>query len=227
MSDLILEKVPALHAMPRSDVSGRMSMAVRSVVSRLGPAGPVGCEDALLEACPRIRTGMVGHVLERIEISGSRLDEMYRAHAPAARRLAYLLTGDRWTADDIVQDAFVRIAGRFLDLRDPTSAQGYVRRTVVSLVIARHRRSKVEARYAQRQRMERHAPHTDPDPADRDEMFAALTKVSERQRAALVLRYYLDLSDADIADALRCRPGTVKSLLSRGVDALREVMTDE
>jgi len=170
---------------------------------------------------------VIEEALERSEISGGRLDALYRDHAPSARRLAYLLTGDRWAADDIVQDAFVRIAGRFLDLRDAQSAQGYVRRTVVSLVIARHRRRKVEARYAERQRAERHEPHTDPDPAERDEIFKGLSRLSERQRAALVLRYYMDLSDADIAEALGCRPGTVKSLLSRGLESLRGVMSDE
>lgn len=164
--------------------------------------------------------------MERSEVSGSRLDALYRAHAPAARRLAYLLTGDRWVADDIVQDAFVRIAGRFLDLRDPQSAQGYVRRTVVSLVIARHRRKEVEDRYARTRRPDA-THHDDPDPAERDAMFQALRRVSDRQRAALVLRYYLDLPDSEIADALGCRPGTVKSLLSRGIVALREVTDDE
>ncbi len=163
--------------------------------------------------------------MESREISGSRLDDLYREHAPAARRLAYLLTGDRWAADDLVQDAFVRIAGRFLDFRDPQSAGGYVRRTIVSLVISRRRRKAVETKHAQRTPPV--APYVDPDPAERDAIFRSMAHLSERQRTALVLRYYLDLSDSDIADALRCRPGTVKSLLSRGIDALREVIDDE
>lgn len=163
---------------------------------------------------------------ERVEVSGGRLDDLYRAHAPAARRLAYLMTGDRWVADDVVQDAFVRMAGRFLDLRDPLSVQGYVRRTVASLVFARHRRRTVEERHMQQAASDA-ALHYDPDPAERDPIFRALNALPSRQRAALALRYYLDLSEADIADALRCRPGTVKSLISRGLATLREVITDE
>lgn len=163
---------------------------------------------------------------ERVEVSGGRLDDLYRAHASAARKLAYLMTGDTWVADDIVQDAFVRMAGRFLDLRDPLSVQGYVRRTVASLVFARHRRRALEDRHA-RQATTEAAFHYDPDPAERDPIFRGLNVLPSRQRAALVLRYYMDLSEADIADALRCRPGTVKSLISRGLTSLREVIADE
>jgi RNA polymerase sigma factor (sigma-70 family) len=58
-------------------------------------------------------------------------------------------------------------------------------------------------------------------------MRVALLELSDRQRAAIVLRFYEDLSEAQIAEVLRCRPGTVKSLISRGVEALRDVVTIE
>lgn len=196
----------------------------RRVSPWIGRWAAESCDDASREA--RRPGGVNASSVEREQITGDRLDALYRAHAPAARRLAYLLTGDRWVADDIAQDAFVRMAGRFLDLRDAQSVQGYVRRTVVSLVIARRRRQAVADRHVRTQRNEPDHHH-DPDPAERDAMFQSLERLSARQRAALVCRYYLDLTDAEIADALKCRPGTVKSLLSRGIAALREELVHD
>ncbi len=68
-----------------------------------------------------------------------RLEDLYRRHAPEARRLAYLLTGDRAEADDVVQDAFVKMAGRLLALRSPDASGAYLRRVVVNTVLSRSR----------------------------------------------------------------------------------------
>src|SRR5438128_7013337 len=74
----------------------------------------------------------------------SRLGELYLRHADAAVRLAYLLTGDRALAEDLVQDAFVRLAGRLVHLRDPGAFDAYLRRTVVNLSQSYFRRKRVE-----------------------------------------------------------------------------------
>lgn len=148
-----------------------------------------------------------------------RLAELYRTHAPAAARLAYLLTGDRSLAEDLVQEAFVRLFGRWRDLRDPGAFPAYLRTTVVNLARSQFRRSRVERAY-----LEREALRPDPPPADtgeRHEMWAALQRLSPRQRAAIVLRYYEDLTEAQTADVLRCPVGTVKSLVWRGMQQLR------
>src|SRR5438105_909734 len=97
------------------------------------------------------------------EGTGGRLAGLYELHAPAATRLAYLLVGDRELADDLVQDAFVRLAGRFADLRDRAAFDAYLRKTVVNLARMHFRRRRVERAYLQRARSEppRHATMPD------------------------------------------------------------------
>jgi RNA polymerase sigma-70 factor (sigma-E family) len=151
---------------------------------------------------------------------GGRLGELYVRHGPDAVRLAYLLTGDRTLAEDLVQEAFVRLAGRFQDLRNPEAFWSYLRRTVVNLSKMHFRHRKVVRGFLESQR----APgldSEDPDLAARETMRGALLALPERQRAAIVLRFYEDLSEVQIAQVLGCRPGTVKSLVSRGLNSLR------
>jgi RNA polymerase sigma-70 factor (sigma-E family) len=160
---------------------------------------------------------------EQTEAPAGRLDELYRRHAPEAARLAYLITGDRALAEDLVQDAFVRMYGRFRDLRNPDAFAAYLRRTVVNLARSHFRHLKVERAYVAREGM-RPAPAS-PDLGAREEMWQALLRLPERQRTAIVLRYYEDLSEAETADAMRCPKGTVKSLVSRGIERLRQEAT--
>jgi RNA polymerase sigma-70 factor (sigma-E family) len=142
-----------------------------------------------------------------------RFEDFYRAQHEPMLRLAYLLTQSRAAAEDLVQDSFIRIQPRWGSLDTPAA---YLRRTVTNACYSWHRR----------RRREEAAP-VEPAtaaPPEHDEMWDALAKLPPRRRAALVLRYYLDLSEADIADALGCRPGTVKSLTSRGLADLRSVL---
>jgi RNA polymerase sigma-70 factor (sigma-E family) len=157
---------------------------------------------------------------------GSRLEEVYRLHASDGVRLAYLITGDRALAEDIVQDAFVRLAGRLLHLRDPDGLAPYLRQIIVNLTNAHFRRRKVEQRYLERQAAPAE-PTLGPDVAERDAVWAQLRALPTRQRTAIVLRFYEDLSVDQTADVMRCRPGTVKSLVSRGMDNLRPMMAGE
>jgi RNA polymerase sigma-70 factor (sigma-E family) len=164
-------------------------------------------------------TGETAHVREQ----SGRMVELYARYGPGAARLAYLLTGDRATADDLVQEAFVRVFGRFRDLRDSGAFEWYLRRTVVNLVNSHFRHLRSERDYLRRRRVER--PVSMPDIAERDEMWRALLRLPARQRAAIVLRFYEDLSESATADLLRCPVGTVKSLVSRGLDRLRSEVT--
>src|SRR6266571_9129414 len=153
-----------------------------------------------------------------------RLGELYLRHADAAVRLAYLLTGDRALAEDLVQDAFVRLAGRLIHLRDPGAFDAYLRTTVVNLTRSHFRRRRVERAYLERARSataQEAARWPASSVEDREEMWRALARLSQRQRAAIVLRFYEDLPEAQVADILKCRPGTVKSLVSRGLETLR------
>jgi RNA polymerase sigma-70 factor (sigma-E family) len=153
------------------------------------------------------------------QAEGGRLGELYARHAPDAVRLAYLLTGDRGLAQDLAQEAFVRLFGRFRDLRDPDAFPAYLRATVVNVARSHFRRRRVERAYLER---EARVPHgAEPEIGRRVEMWQALQALSLRQRAAIVLRYYEDLTEAQTAEILRCPVGTVKSLVSRGLERLR------
>jgi RNA polymerase sigma-70 factor (sigma-E family) len=151
---------------------------------------------------------------------GGRLEELFRVHAPEATRLAFLLTGERALAEDLVQDAFVKLLGRFRDLRNPDAFWWYLRRTIVNLSRSQFRRRKVERAWLASQRPE--ATASGPDLGERDRMRRALMTLRPEQRAAIILRYYEDLSEADTAEALGIPIGTVKSTVSRGMDRLRE-----
>jgi RNA polymerase sigma-70 factor (sigma-E family) len=149
-----------------------------------------------------------------------RLDDVYRRNAPAATRLAYVLTGDRDLTQDLVQEAFVRLAGRFVHLRVPDAVDAYLRRTIVNLFTSQLRRRRVERAWLARHAAEPTSAATD-DPALRDEQWQALGRLPNRQRAALVLRFYEDLSEADAAAILGCSTSAVNSLVVRGLRALR------
>ena len=144
---------------------------------------------------------------------------LYQQHSPAAYRLAYLITGESELAEDLVQDAFVRLIGRFTRLRDPDAFDAYLRRTVVNLSYSTFRRRRMERAHLDGQT----APPTTglPDVETADELWGQLHRLAPRQRAALVLRYYEDLSEQQTADLLGCPVRTVKSLVARGLAAMR------
>jgi RNA polymerase sigma-70 factor (sigma-E family) len=152
-----------------------------------------------------------------------RLAEVYERSAPAGFRLAYLLTGDRALAEDLVQEAFLRFVGRLHHLRDPEAFHGYLRRTIVNLSKDVFRRRSIERSHLERRTAELREGHTDRDVAAYESMRAALLSLPSRQRAAIVLRYYEDLHESEIAELLRCRPATVRSLVARGLEALRHI----
>lgn len=160
---------------------------------------------------------------EREEAHG--LEALYRVHAPDAYRLAYLITGDRALAEDLMQDAFVKMVGRFHDIRDRDAFWWYLRRTIVNLARSQFRRRKIERAYLRRQRP------TDvqdpPDLGERDRLRSALLSLSPEQRAALVLHMYEDLTEAETARILGRPLSTVKSMVSRGLDRLRKELDDD
>jgi RNA polymerase sigma-70 factor (sigma-E family) len=150
----------------------------------------------------------------------SSLGELYARHAPEGIRLAFLLTGDRALAEDLVQEAFARLVGRLRHLRDLSAFSAYLRRTIVNLSTSHFRRRRVERSYLERSAMAQES-QTNPNEELDATMHEALLRLPERQRAAIVLRFYEDLSDVRTAEVLRCSPGTVRSLVSRGMTTLR------
>src|SRR5262245_4347644 len=148
------------------------------------------------------------------------LDDLYVRHTPGAVRLAALITGDADLAQDIAHDAFLRSVGRFRHLRQPEAFEAYLRRAVVNACTSHFRRRKVEAAYVRGQ--SRPAPVDEPDHGRRDELRAALSALPARQRAAVVLRYYADLSEHQAGEALGCSEAAVRSMVARAMETLRE-----
>jgi len=141
-------------------------------------------------------------------------DAVYAEHFAPMVRLAYVTTGSVPAAEDVVQEVFVAFLAR-ADVRDPGA---WLRRAVISRCTSWVRRRRLERRHAARGSVAESPPVGPEAVAVRD----GLARLRPRHRAAVFLRYYLDLSEAEIADALGCRPGTVKSLLHRAHATLRE-----
>ena len=132
-----------------------------------------------------------------------------------AVRLAYVITGDPHSAEDIVQEALMRVRPRFDDLRDPWP---YTRTVILNAA-----RSHARGRRREHARLEVLAARGSlASSSEPKEMLDAIDRLPFRQKAVIVLRYYEDLSEQDIAGALGCRPGTVKSLASRALARLAQ-----
>ena len=159
------------------------------------------------------------------------LEELYAAHWRQLVRLAFLLVRDVGTAEEVAQDAFVAMHGRWGKLRDNDKALAYLRQTVVnrSRSVLRHRVVVDRHLRAAGSRPPEAAPDADTgalDAARRSAVLHALGQLPDRQREVLVLRHYLDLSEAEIADALGIARGSVKSHASRGSAALRDLLEE-
>lgn len=159
--------------------------------------------------------------------------ELYAAHWPSLVRLAWLLLHDAGEAEEVAQDAFVALHAHWSGLRDQSAAGAYLRRAVVNRARSALRHRGVQERWAASVRGGPDDPAArtgvsaeDAAIADlsRESALAALARLPARQREVLVLRYYLDLDEALIADALGISPGSVKTHASRGIAALRTEM---
>lgn len=154
---------------------------------------------------------------------------LYAAHAVGLIRLAVIMLGDTAAAEDVVQDAFCGLYRRWGQLADRAKAQGYVRASILN-----------GCRSALRQRV-RAARRDSEAPAavlatsaeqaalrgeEYRQVLLALRRLPDRQREALVLRFYLDLTEPEIAHSMGVSPGTVKSTTSRGLAALGRLLEE-
>jgi len=154
--------------------------------------------------------------------------EIYTAHYRSLVRLAVLLVRDTATAEEVVQDSFVAMHGAWGRLRDNAKALSYLRQSVVnrSRSVLRHRVV-----------VDRHMPMPPPDEPsaehgaiallERSAVIAALRGLPARQREALVLKFYADLPEAQIAAAMGISKGAVKSHTARAISAMRAVLERE
>jgi RNA polymerase sigma-70 factor (sigma-E family) len=150
----------------------------------------------------------------------ARLEELYAVQVAPLQRLAFLLTGDHHLSEDITQQAFIKFYRRFSNLREPDAAPAYLRRTVVNLARSHHRRVRRE-----REHLQIHARATEaawgPSVEEHDLIIQTLANLPYRQRAAIVLRYYEDLSEHQAADVMSCSTAAMKSLTARAMASLR------
>jgi RNA polymerase sigma-70 factor (sigma-E family) len=147
------------------------------------------------------------------------LTETYQAHYRSLLGLAALLLDDTASCEDVVQEAFIRVHSARSRVRDPEKTLAYLRQTVVNLSRSHFRRRALERRQASGTSPPIETP---PDVETKDELWRALDDLPPRQRAALVLRYCEDLSEQQTAELLETTPKAVKSLVTRGLNALRQ-----
>ena len=156
------------------------------------------------------------------------IEELYREHALGLMRFALLLTSDRTAAEDLVQDAFLGLHRQWGAVRDPDRVLGYLRTAVVNGSRSLHRRRLSALRF----RPEPAQPAGSAEAAvlaseDRRALYAAVSRLPRRQREVLALKYFLDLSEQEIAAILRISRGTVASTSSRALAALARELQEE
>lgn len=161
--------------------------------------------------------------MSRLAVDGvPTVADLVQTHGVELLRFAYLLCGDRHAAEDLLQDVALQLHRRFPAGFTVDNPAAYARRALINTNISRARRlSSTEIAVAfVPERVDTGGPGPG-EAGERDELWQALRRLPARQRAVLVLRFYADATDDDIAAALGCRRGTVRSLASRGLAALR------
>jgi len=147
-------------------------------------------------------------------------EEYVVARSAALLRTAYLLTGNRADAEDLLQTALAKTYLAWDRIRDREAVDGYVRRTLVNTQTSFWRRKRPEALYDEPPERPGRDAHADADL--HDALWTALSRLGRKQRAIVVLRYYEDLSEAETAALLGISVGTVKSTTSRALAVLRQ-----
>lgn len=149
-------------------------------------------------------------------------EEFVDLRLPALLRYAVMLTGDPYTAQDLVQETMIRVHVRWRRIARTDLPERYVRKMLTHAYVDLRRGSWLRRVVLREEPAE---PPAVPDPAEgtaaRDEMWHRLATLPRQQRAAVVLRYYEDLSDTEIAEVLGCAVGTVRGYISRALATLR------
>jgi RNA polymerase sigma-70 factor (sigma-E family) len=158
----------------------------------------------------------------------SEFGDFARARAGALHRAAYLMVGDTQLAQDLVQEALTKTYVAWPRLRDPHNAEAYCRKAITTTAITWFRR-----KGWRNERPTEHLPDgirdvagPEASVAERDAVWRELQQLPPRQRAALVLRFYEDLTEAQTAEAMGCAVGTVKSQVAAALTKLRERLGD-
>jgi RNA polymerase sigma-70 factor (sigma-E family) len=158
--------------------------------------------------------------------AGSAVTALYRAHALGLIRLAVVMLGDRPAAEDVVQDAFCGLYRRWNQLSDTDKALSYVRSSVINGCRSALRKRRLPPRLRWEPAGES-AESAVLISEEHQEVLAAMRRLPVRQREAVVLRFYLDLGEEEIAASMRVTRGTVKSTTSRALAALGKMLGEQ
>jgi RNA polymerase sigma-70 factor (sigma-E family) len=164
---------------------------------------------------------------DAVPAPGREVTALYKAHVVSLTRLAYVMLGDRPAAEDVVQEAFLGLYRRWNHLRDTASAPGYLRASVLNgCRVALRSRTRHKDSIVGGELPWESAEATALVGEEHRRLLLAIRTLPPRQREALVLRYYLDLSEEETARSMGVRRGTVKSATSRALAALGQRMQE-
>ena len=153
--------------------------------------------------------------------------EFVAARSRSLHRAAYLMVGDAQLAQDLVQEALTKTYVAWPRLRDPANAEAYTRKAITTTAIGWFRRKGWTGERPTGSVPERTQPGHEEQVASRTWLWEALLELPVRQRAAIVLRYYEDLTEPQTAEAMGCAVGTVKSQVAAGLAKLRDRLGDD
>jgi RNA polymerase sigma-70 factor (sigma-E family) len=153
--------------------------------------------------------------------SSSEFTEFASTRSPALFRAAYLMVGQRGLAEDLLQEALTKTYVAWPRLRDIGNAEAYARKAITTTAISWWRRKSWKAEVPRDDLPDQSTAPPGASVDERDWLWTELQHLAPRQRAALVLRYYEDLTEAQTAETMGCSVGTVKSQVSDGLKRLR------
>nr|WP_202447371.1 SigE family RNA polymerase sigma factor [Streptomyces sp. SID5468] len=200
----------AAPARPRTAPSGGLPVIAPWPVTRLAPESPAvsGTDDTMAAGTT------VDH-----------LTETYRAHYRSLLGLAALLLDDTASCEDVVQEAFIRVHSARSRVREPEKTLAYLRQTVVNLSRSALRRRILGLKLLSKPMPDMASAEEGAyEQLERDQLIRSMRGLQRRQREVLVLRYFADMTEAQVAETLGISIGSVKAYGSRGIAALRVAM---
>jgi RNA polymerase sigma-70 factor (sigma-E family) len=181
--------------------------------------------DDLGDAVALPRPGRVLVVAESVD-AATAVGSLYQETAVSLIRLAYVILSDQQAAEDVVQEAFCNLYRRWPRLDDHERARHYVRASVINGCRSAMRRQRVRSSRVLYELPAAGADATVLGREERDNLIHSVDRLPGRQREALVMRFYLDLADEEIAELMGIRPSTVRSTIHRALGALGRGMKE-
>jgi RNA polymerase sigma factor (sigma-70 family) len=156
------------------------------------------------------------------ESLAEKVEVLYRLHGSENRSLAYAMTGNLGIAEEIVQEAFVRLFATFQNRKEPEALERYLHATVINLARSHYRRKQIERSFLEKQKQLPNNEQFVELSTELDELWSEVRRLPIRQRAAVFLKFHLSLSEREIAETLKCSEGAAKSLVFRAMKTLKE-----